>query len=112
MSARTYNLYKPKKYGNVQVQLSEDKETIKVYLHDHNVLSFNPRTKELVLNACEWHTMTTTTAINTALKQIDLPYYVFRKDGMIFVSGFENVFEKVQFLSAKMRVTSVGLEKV
>lgn len=110
MSARTYNLFKPKKYGNVEVQVSSsDNETIKVYLHGNNVLSYNPRTKELIVNHCGRITPTTVTAINTGLNQLNLPYGVFRKQGIMYISGFKHVFNKDQMLSGKSRVTSDGL---
>jgi hypothetical protein len=69
MSARTFDLTRPKKYGNVEV--IHDGLKISVKLHNTIVASFNPHDKAIVLNTGGWKTPTTKTAINNALNQFE-----------------------------------------
>lgn len=67
MSARKFDITKPKKYGNVEV--IHNGLEISVRLHRTIVASFNPSNMAIVLNTDGWLTPTTKTAINNALSQ-------------------------------------------
>lgn len=73
MSARTFDLFKPKMYGNVKVELVETAtgDTVRnVWLYSTLVLQYNETRKTVKLDTGGWNTATTRTAMNTALKQL------------------------------------------
>lgn len=94
MSARNFDINKARKYGNVTVIHNEDSpkgEVVHVRLHKTIVFRYDRETGRVTLNSGGWHTLTTKTAINTALKQVrqDLDYRrvsVFQRKGDWFVS--------------------------
>ena len=85
MSARSFNINKAKKYGNVRV-IHQNKDLI-VRLHQTDVVKLSD--KLITLNTNGWHTVTTRTAINNALQQIGSPIRVFIKQGTMKVQ-FKN----------------------
>jgi hypothetical protein len=95
MSARKYDLYKAKAYGNVAVkhvtQSGGDEIPIitkrVVRLHSTDVVTWDCTHGKVVLNSGGWQTVTTKTAINVAFKQMPgfMSYYLFQKKGNWFV---------------------------
>ena len=69
MSARKFDITRPKKYGNVEV--IHEGLKISVRLHRTVVASFDPKDMAIVLNTDGWKTPTTKTAINNALNQFE-----------------------------------------
>jgi len=93
MSARKFDIYKAKKYGNVRVE--HDGEIIRVWLYSTCVVEFDKESQHIKLNTGGWRTATTRTAINNALKQGGFHDYlneeyinVFQKKGEWFVDFF------------------------
>lgn len=70
MSARTFDITKNKKFGNVTVY--QHKNAISVVLHFTEVVRFDKELNKVVLNTGGWKTSTTKTAINNALKQLEV----------------------------------------
>ena len=74
MSAKTFDLFKAKKYGNVQVKHSKTEGggvlRIDVILHQTVVASCTPVNGVTTLDSGGWRTATTKVAMNTALRQL------------------------------------------
>jgi hypothetical protein len=90
MSARKFDIMKNKKYGNVTIHHSQN--LLSVVLHLTEVVRFNKVENKIYLSSGGWHTATTKTAINNALRQIEgftgqnLPS-VFQKKGEWFLDN-------------------------
>lgn len=71
MSARNFDIFNPRKYGNVRVSHGEEMrgEIVHVTLHSTVVLRWDRDTNRVTLNSGGWRTVTTKQAINTALRQ-------------------------------------------
>ena len=65
MSARSFDLNKTKKFGNVKITSTPDE--IVVTLHQTDVVVYNKKNGSIRLNSGGWRTNTTKTAINNAL---------------------------------------------
>lgn len=99
MSARSFDIHKTKKQGNITVINGESK--LSVILHFTEVVRFDKVQNKVFLSSGRWRTPTTKTAINNALRQLEsvigqpLPS-VFQKkgewlltDGTKFQDGME-----------------------
>lgn len=90
MSARSFDINKTKKQGNVTVINGESK--LSVILHFTEVVRFDKVQNKVFLSSGGWRTPTTKTAMNNALKQLEsltgqsLPG-VFQKKGEWFLSN-------------------------
>lgn len=82
MSARSFNLFHPKKYGNVRVTNWRSVE-----LHDNEIVRYTD--DEVMIHDCGWTTNTTKTAINNALRQLRTPYRVYQKKGLWYIFNSE-----------------------
>lgn len=81
MSARTFDVNHPKRYGNVTVMLNA------VKLHQTIVAE---KTEEgIMLNSGGWRTATTKTAINNALRQWGYPDQIFQKNHRWYIGQTE-----------------------
>lgn len=69
MSARSFDISKTKRFGNVTVVNSESK--ISVILHSTEVVRLDKAENKVYLSSGGWLTPTTKTAINNALSQIE-----------------------------------------
>ena len=69
MSARTFDISKTKKFGNVAVIHDESK--ISVILHQTEVVRFDKVLNKVYVTSGGWMTPTTKTAINNALTQLE-----------------------------------------
>lgn len=78
MSARSFNLFHPKKYGNIRVT-----EWQTVELHDNEIVRYT--NDDIMIYDCGWRTVTTKTAINNALRQLNSPYSVYQKKGIWYI---------------------------
>ena len=89
MSARTFDIMKNKKFGNVTI--SHSVNHISVVLHLTEVVRLDKVKNKIYLNTDGWKTATTKTAINNALRQLEsftgqqIPS-VFQKKGEWFLS--------------------------
>ena len=90
MSARSFDISKTKKFGNVQV--FNNVYEISVVLHRTTVLSLVKDLNQVYLSSGGWKTPTTKTAINNGLSQLEaivgqkLPR-VFQKKGEWFLDN-------------------------
>ena len=84
MSARTLDINKITKQGNIQVK--KDGSIIDVLLHGNRVLSYMPLFNQIVVSSCGWKTSTTKTTINNAFKQLNSNYSLFQNKGIWYVS--------------------------
>lgn len=89
MSARSFDISKSKKFGNVTVVNNSEK--IGVTLHKTEVVKFDKDTNKIYLSSGGWQTPTTKTAINNALSQLESVVGqsfpgVFQKKGEWFLS--------------------------
>lgn len=90
MSARSFKIDRTKKYSNVAVFSSP--ELLKITLHSTDVIVFDRQRGMIKLNSGGWNTVTTKTAINNALRQLEsltgqsLPS-VFQKKGEWFLTN-------------------------
>jgi hypothetical protein len=75
MSARKFDLYRPKGYGNVRIEHDEIRvgKVATVRLHSTAVVQWNRTQMQVRLHSGGWRTVTTKTAINTAMRQIPGP---------------------------------------
>lgn len=81
MSARTFDVNRPKRYGNVTVLLN------RVKLHQTIVAE---KTKQgVTLNTGGWRTVTTKTAMNNALKQWGYPQRIYQKNHQWYIGDTE-----------------------
>jgi hypothetical protein len=93
MSARSFDMFHAKKYGNVRVKI--DESTIKVQLHQTDVVTYFASLGEVKLNTNGWHTVTTKTAMNNALGQLGLDIRVYQDKGNWFVKFGEEILDFV-----------------
>lgn len=90
MSARSFDIHKTKKQGNITVINGESK--LSVILHFTEVVRFDKVQNKVFLSSGGWRTPTTKTAINNALRQLEsltgqtLPN-VFQKKGEWFLTN-------------------------
>lgn len=84
MSARKFDLFRPKGYGNVVIDRVNGFLLVK--LHGNTVVAIDETTKRFRLDDCGWVTATTTTAMNTALRQFRPDVHVRRSRGTMIVS--------------------------
>jgi len=91
MSARSYNINKTKKYGNITVINGEFK--LSVILHSTEVLRYNKVLNKIHISSGNWLTPTTKTAINNGLTQLEkmigqsLPKIVQKKGQWFLTDG-------------------------
>ena len=83
MSARSFDVNKEGKYGNVKVKHVQ--HLTFVILHQTEVLMFDNISKVVKLNSGGWKTNTTKTAMNNALNQLGLKVEVKQVKGEWFV---------------------------
>jgi hypothetical protein len=69
MSARSFDITKTKKQGNITVINGESK--LSVFLHFTEVVRFDKVQNKVLLSSRGWRTPTTKTAINNALRQLE-----------------------------------------
>lgn len=100
MSARKFNLFTGKKYGNVEVIV--EKGTHTVLLHGNTVLVYCGIRGNIDVDNCGWITQTTRTAINTALEQLSSKFRVNIEKGVMYLRDCTNQ-NKVR-LDEKMRL--------
>jgi hypothetical protein len=88
MSARKFDLFKPKSYGNVVIKQTSEHDGLYVHvlLHGNEIMIINTTQQWFRMSHCGWTTSTTKTAINTALKQFRPDVAVFQQKGEWFVS--------------------------
>ncbi len=82
MSARKFNLHKPGRYANVTVHKTNGELCVR--LHQTDVVRVLP-SGAVILNSGGWRTVTTKTAINTALVQLGAPKCVHQDKGVWYV---------------------------
>ena len=85
MSAKSYNVEKATKQGNVRVSHVDNK--INVVLHQTRVLTIDRVNNVFTLNSGGWRTNTTKVAINNGLSQWASQLKVFQKDFSWFVTN-------------------------
>lgn len=92
MSARTFDIYKPKRYGNVMITHNDREHYIGVTLHDTVVVRYYPKDNEVHLDNGGWFTVTSKTAINTALRQIPLfaRYGIFQSKNQWYIQDTDS----------------------
>lgn len=92
MSARTFDLNKARKYGNIQIKNYSEHDGLytEVLLHGNRIMLINNVDKWFEMTDCGWQTATTKTALNTALKQFrpDVSIYQFKGQWVVkFANG-------------------------
>lgn len=89
MSARSFDISKTKKQGNITVINGESK--LSIILHSSEVVRFDKVQNKVFISSGGWMTPTTKTAINNALRQLEsivgqsMPQ-VYQKKGKWFLT--------------------------
>lgn len=91
MSARSFNINKTTKQGNIQVLRGD--RGVQVTLHRTNVFILDYVNGVIELNSGGWQTTTTKTAINRAFSQLGIDGGVSQKKGQWYVSYNGQVFD-------------------
>ena len=65
--------------SNTQVSYNENTNCSSVYLHGHQIATYDHNTQALKLSSCGWATVTTKSRLNAILKEVKYGCSVFQK---------------------------------
>ena len=72
--------------SNTQVSYNENTNCSSVYLHGHQIATFDHNLKAVKLSSCGWQTNTTKSRLNAILDEVKWGCKVFQKNWNWFVS--------------------------
>ena len=72
--------------SNTQVSYNENTNCSSVYLHGHQIATFDHNLKAVKLSSCGWQTVTTKSRLNAILDEVKWGCKVFQKNFEWFVS--------------------------
>ena len=72
--------------SNTQVNYNENTNCSQVFLHGHQIATFDHSTKAIKLNSCGYETVTTKSRLNALLDEVKYGARVFQKNFDWFVS--------------------------
>ena len=72
--------------SNTQVSYNENTNCSSVYLHGHQIATFDHNIKAVKLSSCGWQTNTTKSRLNAILDEVKWGCKVFQKNWNWFVS--------------------------
>ncbi len=72
--------------SNTQVSYNENTNCSSVYLHGHQIATFDHNLKAVKLSSCGWQTNTTKSRLNAILDEVKYGCRVFQKNWNWFVS--------------------------
>ena len=101
MSARTFDLSKAKKYGNITVEHGIGRITVKLH---QNVIAERIG-DSLRISHCGWITNTSRVAINNSLSQLGREERVFISKGSMYLSNYLKDTDKALNITSLLNVT-------
>ena len=72
--------------SNTQVTFNESTNCSSVFLHGHNIATFDHNLKAVKISSCGWQTVTTKSRLNAILSEVKYGCSVFQKNFDWFVS--------------------------
>ena len=72
--------------SNTQVTFNENTNCSSIYLHGHQIATFDHNLKAVKLSSCGWQTVTTKSRLNAILNEVKWGCKVFQKNFDWFVS--------------------------
>ena len=72
--------------SNTMVRYNDASNCSSVYLHGHNIATFDHNTRALKISSCGWETVTTKSRLNALLEEVKWGCKVFQKNFNWFVS--------------------------
>ena len=72
--------------SNTQVSYNESSNCSSVYLHGHQIATFDHNLKAVKLSSCGWQTNTTKSRLNAILSEVKTGCKVFQKNFVWFVN--------------------------
>ena len=72
--------------SNTQVSYNNNTNCSSVYLHGHQIATFDHNLKAVKLSSCGWQTVTTKSRLNAILSEVKWGAKVYQKDFNWFVS--------------------------
>ena len=72
--------------SNTQVNYNENTNCSQVFLHGHNIATYDHSTKAVKLNSCGYETVTTKSRLNALLEEVKYGAKVFQKNFDWFIS--------------------------
>ena len=76
--------------SNTRVEYNENTNCSSVYLHGHQIATFEHNLKAVKLSSCGWQTVTTKSRLNAILDEVKWGCKVFQKNFNWFVSYNED----------------------
>ena len=93
--------------SNTTVSYNESTNCSQVYLHGHQICTFDHNTQAVKLSSCGYETVTTKSRLNAILEEVKYGARVFQKNWNWFVS-FNN--QTVDFIDGMILFDSNSLE--
>ena len=78
---------------NTRVEFNEFTKCSNVFLHGHNIATYDHETAALKISSCGWETVTTKSRLNAILQEVKPGCSVFQKNWDWFVSFRDEVKE-------------------
>lgn len=72
--------------SNTDVHYNENTNCSSVYLHGHNIATYDHSTRALKISSCGWETVTTKSRLNALFQEVKYGAGVFQKQFEWFVS--------------------------
>ena len=72
--------------SNTRVEFNDSTNCSSVFLHGHNIATFDHNLKAVKLSSCGWQTVTTKSRLNAILSEVKYGCSVFQKNWNWFVS--------------------------
>ena len=72
--------------SNTRVEFNDSTNCSSVFLHGHNIATFDHNLKAVKVSSCGWQTVTTKSRLNAILSEVKYGCSVFQKNFDLFVS--------------------------
>ena len=95
------------KLSNTEVEFNDSTNCSSVFLHGHQIATFDHNLKAVKLSSCGWQTVTTKSRLNAILDEVKWGAKVFQKNWNWFVS-FNN--QTADFIDGMILIDANHLE--
>ena len=93
--------------SNTRVEFNDSTNCSSVFLHGHQIATFDHNLKAVKISSCGWQTVTTKSRLNAILNEVKFGCSVFQKNFIWFVS-FKG--ETTDFLDGMILLDTQSLE--
>ena len=93
--------------SNTRVEFNDSTNCSSVFLHGHNIATFDHNLKAVKISSCGWQTVTTKSRLNAILDEVKWGARVFQKNWNWFVS-FNN--QTADFMDGMILIDANHLE--